>query len=105
MSKRLCPECNEMKEKFHQNRSSCADCSNSEYNEKNRVLNLKGCKTRQGMKKPQILTAAKKMLNAGEELGVRAIVKAVGSKNTGLIDYHFGSYEEFLILLKSEIDS
>ena len=112
---KICSECKKSKTHYHLSmskdadceptyKSVCADCENTAYNKRNAVKNYKNSKMRSGMRKKEILEAAKKILSSGQPLSARIIARAVGSKNTGLVNYHFGSMNELLIILDKGLE-
>lgn len=101
MVERVCPKCSGTGKKFYKGKNLCSDCLNKNYNEKNKVKNYKGYSedVRRGFERVKILNAAKHILKAGEKLSVRTIMKKIGSSNSGLVNYHFGSMNNLIIML------
>lgn len=95
----ICKKCDREKTRFPKNRKTCYDCVNAEYNIRNKIKNYKGSKTKSGTMPILILEASKKILASGKPLRARTIAEALGSKNTGLVNYHFGSMNNLLMIL------
>ena len=99
-----CPQCGLEKEKYHKGKKICADCTNNDYNERNKIINYKQHKLRRGMTRVKILNASKQILNKGEVLSARTIAKAIGSKNSGVVNQHFGSMNNLIMILQKGLD-